>query len=237
MNRYFGRIGLAVFLMGLLVMSVASADAMMSGGGGMGGGGMMTGTPLKNAGGMGMMGGMAGSPVVGSDGTAYLITFNPTAPAGTDPSDMSFRSRLVAITTAGTETSINLRGLMSTPVITGTTLIGTASLPDFTNYDMIGNYGTNPGRRQSALYFLSLPMTDSSTPQAVSLDGRYASAPVIANNLVYVVTTDFGRAMMQGNTAFQKMFGGYDFNSSGSAESYMYILNLDGTLVSKTLIQ
>jgi len=109
---------------------------------------------------------------------------------------MAFRARLVAITTAGTETSINLRGILSTPVIAGTTLIGTASLPDFANYTMIGNYGTNPSSQQSALYFLSLPMSGSSTLQAVALDGRYASAPVISNNLIYVGTPDFGKAMM-----------------------------------------
>lgn len=202
-----------------------------------GGGGMMTGAPLKNSGGMGMMAGTDGSPVIGQDGTAYLVTFNPTAPAGTDPTSRSFRSRLVAITTAGAETSINLRGIMSRPVISGTTLIGTASLPDFTDYTLMNNYGTNPSDEQSALYFLAPPLTSSSKPEAVALDGRFASAPVISNNRIYVVTTDFGRAMMQGNSSFQRMFNRYNFNPSGVATSYMYILNLDGTLISKTEIQ
>jgi len=242
MYRFFERIGLAVILMGLLFVSVVSVDAMMSGGGGMGGGGTvggggMTGVPLKNSGGMGMMAGTDGSPVIGQDGTAYLITFNPSAPAGTDPTSRSFRSRLVAITTAGTETSINLRGILSAPVVDGTTLFGTASLPDFANYTLTGNHGTNPESEQSVLYILALPMTDSSIPQAVALDGRFASAPVLANSHIYVVTTDFGRAMMQGNSSFQRMFDGYNFNPSGVAKSYMYILNLDGTLISKTVIQ
>jgi hypothetical protein len=238
MNRFFGRIGLAIVLMGFLVISVASVEAMMSGGGGTGGGGdMMTGVPLKNSGGMGMMAGMDGSPVIGQDGTAYLVTFNPTAPVGTDPSNRSFRSRLIAITTAGTEASINLRGILSSPVVNGTTLFGTASLPDFANYALTGNHGTNPGSEQSVLYILALPMTDSSIPQAVALEGSYASAPALANNHIYVVTTDFGRAMMQGNSSFQRMFGGHKFNSSGTAQSYLYILNLDGALVSKTVIQ
>jgi len=251
MNKFFGKIGLPVIVIGLLLVSLVSADAMMGGGGGMGGGtgtggtgtggmgggGMMTGVPLKNSGGMGMMGGMDGSPVVGEDGTAYLITFNPTAPVGTVPSGSSFRSRLVAITTAGTETSINLRGIVSAPVISGTTLFGTASLPDFANYTLTGNHGTYPESEQSVLYILALPMTNSSIPQAVSLDGSYASAPVLANNHIYVVTSDFGRAMMQGNSSFQRMFDGYNFNHSGIAKSYLYILNLDGTLVSKTVIQ
>ena len=184
-----------------------------------------------------MMGGTDGSPVIGDDGTAYLITVNPTAPAGTAPSGSSFRSRLTAIQLAGTQTSINLRGILSKPVISGTTLIGTASLPDFTNYTLINNYGSNPINNQSVLYFLDLPLTSSSKPDAVALDGRFASTPVISNGLIYVVTTDFGRAMMQGNSSFQKMFAGYNFNSSGTAESYLYILNLDGTLVSKTVIE
>ena len=188
MNRFFRRIGLPVFVIGLLLMSFAGAGAMMDGGGmgggtgtggtgtgtgtgGMGGG-MMTGVPLRNSGGMGMMGGMDGSPVVGQDGTAYLVTFNPTAPAGTIPTSTSFRSRLLAITSAGTETSINLRGILSKPVISGATLIGTASLPDFTNYTVIYDHGTNPDSQQSALYFLSLPFTSGSKPEAVALDGR-----------------------------------------------------------------
>jgi hypothetical protein len=102
---------------------------------------------------------------------------------------------------------------------------------------VIYDHGTNPDNQQSVLYFISLPLTSSSKPQAVALDGRFASAPVLANNLIYVVTTDFGRAMMQANPSFQRMFNGYNFNSSGTAESYMYILNLDGTLVSKTVIE
>jgi len=236
MNRFFGKIGLPVIVIGLLLVSFVSAGAMMSGGGGMGGGGMMTGVPLRNSGGMGMMGGTDGSPVIGVDGTAYLTTFNPTAPAGTAPAASSFRSRLIAIQIAGTQTSINLRGILSKPVISGTTLIGTASLPDFTNYTLIDNYGSNPIKQQSALYFLALPLTSSSKPEAIALDGRFASTPVISNGLIYVVTTDFGRAMMQGNSSFQRMFAGYNFNSS-TAESYLYILNLDGTLVSKTVIE
>ena len=249
MNRVFKRVGLPVIAINLLVISVLSAGAMMSGGGGMGGGtgtgpgtggmsgGMMTGVPLKNSGSMGMMDGMDSSPVVGQDGTAYLVTFNPTAPAGTVPTSMSFRSRLLAVTTTGVQTSINLRGILSKPVISGTTLIGTASLPDFTNYDVIYDHGTNPDNRQSALYFISLPLTSGTKPQAVALDGSFASAPVLANNLIYVVTSDFGRAMMQGSSTFQRMFDGHNFNTSGTAESYLYILNPDGTLVSKTVIE
>jgi len=238
MYRFFGSIGLAATLVGLLVMSVVSADAMMSGGGGMGGGGdMMTGVPLKNSGGMGMMAGRDGSPVVGQDGTAYLVTFNPTAPAGTDPTNRSFRSRLVAITTAGTEAAINLRGILSVPVVDGTTLFGTASLPEVANYTLTCKHGTYPESEQSVLYILALPMTDNSIPLAVALDGSYASAPVLANSHIYVVTTDVGRAMMQENPSFQRMFNGYNFKHSRTAESYMYILNLDGTLVSKTVIE
>jgi|MudIll2142460700_1097286.scaffolds.fasta_scaffold36314_2 hypothetical protein len=237
MNRFFQWIGLPVITISVLLVSFAGADAMMGDGGMGGGGGMMTGVPLKNSGGMGMMGGMDGSPVVGQDGTAYLVTFNPMAPAGTVPASISFRSRLLAITTAGTETSVNLRGILSKPLVSGTTLIGTASLPDFTNYTVIYDHGSNPDNEQSVLYFLSLPLTSGSTPQAVALDGSFASAPVLSNNLIYVVTTDFGRAMMQVNSSFQRMFNGYNFNHSGTAKSYLYILNPDGTLVSKTVIE
>jgi len=111
--------------------------------------------------------------------------------------------------------------------------IQTASLPDFSNYMMYGNYGD----KQSVLYAISLPLSESSVPKAIAMDGRYASAPVIVNNLVYVTTTDFGNAMV-GRDTFQ-MFGNgnFDFDSDGLGKTYLYIFNTDGTLVSKIEVQ
>jgi hypothetical protein len=208
-----------------MLMVAAPSDAMM-------GGGMMT-----NTGGFGMMNGMAGTPVVGDDGTAYFVVHNPTANPGTAPTNNSFESNLIAVKTTGETVSITLKGIISKPVVSGNMLVATTSLPDFNNYMMAGNYGTNPSGSQSVIYLVSLPLTASSVPQVVSMDGSYASIPVIANNHAYVTTTDFGNAMMQGNTMFNSMFGNYNFNGSGTARSYLYIFNFDGTLVLKTVIQ
>lgn len=198
---------------------------------------MMDGSVMTNSSGFGMMNGMAGAPVVGDDGTAYLIIHNLSSNAGTNPSSNSFDSKLLAVKTTGETVPLALKGIISKPVLYGNVLAATASLPDSSNYMMAYNYVTNTSNSQSVLYVLSLPFSSSSTPVAISMDGSYASIPVIADNKIYVTTTDFGNAMMQGNTTFSGMYGTYNFNSTGSAKSYLYILNFDGTIVSKVVIQ
>jgi hypothetical protein len=194
----------------------------------MGGSAMMT-----NTGGFGMMNGMAGKPVVADDGTAYLVSFNPTNTKKLDSN--SFESQMLAVTPSGQITSFTMKGITSAPVISNNTLFATASLPDMNDFQMMGNYGTGQGSNQSFLYSAALPFTTTTTANAVSLDGRFASVPVIANNKIYVVTSDFGNAVM-GNNMFSS-FKNYNFNKSGQAKSYLYIFNLDLTLVSQTEIQ
>jgi len=192
---------------------------------------------MTNSGGFGMMNGMVGSPVVGSDGTAYLVSYHPSANPGTVPTSNSFESVITAVTPAGTVNSITLKGIVSRPVIDGNDLVATASLPDFSNFDVFGNLGTTAPSGQSMVYVVDLPLTPSSVPVGVSLDGKFASTPVVANNLVYVMTTDFGNAMMQGNTTFSGMYGNFNFNNTGTAKSYLYIVDFDGNLVAKIQLQ
>ncbi|HXX58001.1 MAG TPA: hypothetical protein VEI96_08385, partial [Thermodesulfovibrionales bacterium] len=185
----------------------------------------------------GMMNGMAGAPVVSDDGTAFLVTYDRTVTPGTIPTSASFQSTIVAVKLTGEIVSLPLSGIVSRPVVVGNVLAATSSLPDFKDFMMLGNLGSNPSSDQSALYILTIPFTASTKPTAVSLDGDFASVPVIAGNHVYVVTTDFGNGMMTGSTPFSSTFGNFNFNSSGISKSYLYIINLDGSLVSKTALQ
>ena len=196
----------------------------------MGGSAMMT-----NTGGFGMMNGMAGKPVVADDGTAYLVSFNHMSTSTKKLDSNSFESRMLAVTPSGQITSFTMNGIASAPVISNNTLFATASLPDMNDFQMMGNYGTGQSSSQSFLYSAALPFTTTTTANAVSLDGRFASIPVIANNKIYVVTSDFGNAVM-GNNMFSS-FKNFNFNKSGEAKSYLYIFNLDLTLVSKTEIK
>lgn len=203
----------------VVLMSISSnSDAMMHGG-----------SMMNNDAGFGMMNGMAGAPVVGEDGTAYFVSFTPTSDPGTVPGSTSFQSNLIAYQPNGESASLTLNGIVSRPVVEGSVLAATASLPDFSNYMMFGNYGD----KQSVLYAVALPLSESSVPAAVAMDGQYASVPVIVNNLVYVTTTDFGNAMMGSNTFQMFGNGNYDFNSDGLAKTYLYIFETDGTLVSR----
>ena len=205
--------------------------AMMGGPGGVSG--PMMG--LTNSGGFGMMNGMAGAPVVGDDGTAYIVGFNSTAPANTFPGSNVFQSTISAVTPSGAIETLTLNGMVSRPVIYENFLVATASLPDLTNYWVVDNFGTSSPSVQSVLYIVSLPMTSSTVPAAVTLDGKFASVPVIANDSIYVVTSDFGNAMMNGNSTFNMMYGNYNFNSTGNAKSYLYIISFDGTTNKITL--
>lgn len=214
-----------VVLLLATVMMLASAVGSFAM---MGGGGMMTTT-----GGFGMMGGMAGTPVVDADGTAYVTSMLPSATPGTVPSAHSFVSRIIAVTTSGETLKMSVNGLMSRPVIDDNVLISTVSLPKMSDYSIMADEGTTT--QQSVIFWLDLPMTLSSVPTAVKMDGRFASSPVIANNRIYVTTTNFGNGMMQGSDVFSNMFPHY--TASSTAKSYLYIFNMDGSLVSKTLLQ
>ena len=220
----------AILTMVVLVVFSGSALAAM-------GPGMMTGTMMSNSGSFGMMNGMAGSPVVGDDGTAYIVSFDRTATPGTTPSSNSFQSTVVAVTPSGAVSSLVVKGIVSRPVVVGNILVATASLPDFGDYTMFENAGTQPSSDQSVLYIVAAPFSSTTKPLAISLDGDFASVPVIAAGHIYVVTSDYGNSMMTGNGTFSNMFGNYNFNNTGTAKTYLYIFNLDGSIASKTTVQ
>lgn len=217
-----------VIALAFVVSAAAGSHAratMMGPGQGMMGGPMMT-----NGGTFGMMNGMAGSPVIGDDGTAYLVSYVPAANPGPVPSSASFQSRIIAVTPAGAVSSLTLSGIVSRPVVAGSVLVASASLPDFTNYMMYKTLGTNSPADQSSLYIVTLPLSGTTKPTAVSLDGEFASMPVVdaGHNRIYVTTTDFGNGMMTGSNGYTMMYGTYTVDAS-TAKSYLYLINFDGT--------
>lgn len=208
------------------------ADPGYVGGGMMGGGFGYMGFAMTNYGGFGMMNGLAGAPVVGSDGTAYLISYAPTAAAtsGTAPTYQSFQSSLMAFSpNGGTPATLTFNGILSRPVVAGdgSFIVATASMPEFSQFNVSG------AGSQSVLYAVQLPLTSSSKPIAVTLNGEFASVPVIENNMIYVTTTDFGNAMFGSGTF--NMFN-YDFGNS-AAQSYLYIYNLNNGQLTTYQIQ
>ncbi len=241
------KILMTTVLAGMLAFMGSAQAAMMGGGtvtpgammgsGNFGPGTMMyngTGT-MTNAGGFGMMNGLSSAPLVGTDGTAYIMGFNATAGAGTTPSSNVFQSTISAVTTAGGIQTLTLKGIVSRPVLASGYLVATASIPDTTNYNVVGNLGTNFSS-QAILYAVQLPLTSSSVPVALSLDGEFASTPVIVGNNIYVVTSDFGSAMMDGSNVFNMMYGNYNFNNA-NAHSYLYIVDFSGNLINKITLQ
>jgi hypothetical protein len=202
----------------------------------MGPGPGMMGSAMTNGGTFGMMNGMVGSPVVGDDGTAYLVTYMPGSNPGSAPTSASFQSKIIAVTPAGAISSIVVSGIVSRPVIFNNQLVATASLPNFGDYTMWGILGNNPPSGQSAAYIVSLPLTATSKPVAVSIDGSFASAPVIdaARGRIYVTTTDYGNGMMSGSSTYSAMYGNYNFNAA-TAKTYLYILYFDGNYTRVTI--
>lgn len=229
---------LQVMVIAVMIAVACSASASMVGMGTgttrtmMGGGFTMT-----NTGGFGMLNGMAAAPVVDSEGTAYIVSYNPTANPGKVPTSSSFQSTITAVSPSGSVYTITLDGIVSMPVIEDGVLIATSSLPNMTNFDVVGDYGTASPSEQSMAYIVNLPLTSSSVPVGVSLDGQFASTPVIENNNAYIVTSDYGNGMLTGSGTFSNIYGNYNFNSTGTAHSYMYIIGLDGTLVNKITLQ
>jgi hypothetical protein len=226
MKMFFKVIFPAIFMW--LTFAAPSGAQMM-------GPGMMA-SAMTNGGSFGMMNGMAGSPVVGDDGTAYVVTYVSGSNPGTVPSNASFQSRIIAVTPAGAVFSMIVSGIVSRPVVYGNLLVASASLPDFNDYTMMGSFGNNSPSGQSVVYLVSLPFSATAKPVAVSIDGSFASTPVIdaAHNRILVTTTDFGYGMMSGSNTYNAMYGNYSFNS-GTAKTYMYMLNFDGTYTRVTL--
>jgi hypothetical protein len=207
-------------------------DQHMTGGGPNGNGFSMMGgggPAMTRNGGFGMMNGLAGAPVVDDEGIAYFITTNRTNDPSTVPDSNSFTSNILAVNPGGGGVSVTLQGIASRPVVYGDVLVATASLADFNNFNMLGNFGQNVPAGQSVIYAFTLPLTETSEPIAVSMDGRFASIPVITNDRIYVTTTDFGRAMFNGFSN--------DIDDLTAAKTYLYVFNLDGTLESRTEIQ
>ncbi|MBF0338677.1 MAG: hypothetical protein HQL05_12710 [Nitrospirae bacterium] len=186
--------------------------------------GMGGGTGMGGSDNFGMMNGMSASAVVGGDGTAYLVTYRTGAASGMGSG--TFESTLTAITSAGQKSSVKLTGYVSRPVLSpdGGLLVASTSMPDMSQYNMMGYYNTS-GTSKSTVYAVQLPLTQDSKPLAISLDGNFASVPVFAGDKIYVTTTDFGGSMMG---------GGYTNPQQG--KSYLYIINLDGTIASKVEI-
>lgn len=236
--RAFGLAVVAVFMLAGLTEA-----AMMGGTGGtVVTSGMMGSVngPFSSStnGSFGMMNGMAGSPVVGDDGTAYIVTYDTTATPGTTPSSSVFHSKVMAIDLAGNMRTMTLNGIVSRPVIADGFLFASSSMSNMADFMLVGDYRNYQGNGQSVVYAMPLNFTAVTNPVALAFDGDFASVPVIKNNYLYVMGSDFGNAMMTGSTTFNMMYGNYNFNSNGNAKTYMYIFNLnDGSLVSRTLIQ
>lgn len=212
---------LCAVLMATWVMAM-QVDAMgMGGAAGIGGAtGMMGGSDN-----FGRMSAMPASVVVGDDGTAYLVTHKPGVASGIGSS--AHESTLTAITSAGSKSSLTLTGYVSRPVLSpdGGLLVASTSIPDISQYKVIGNYHTSINSI-STVYAIPLPLTQDSTPLAISLDGNFISSPVFANGKIYVTTTDVGASMM----------GGGAYTNPQQNKSYLYIINTDGTIASKVEI-
>jgi hypothetical protein len=218
-----------VIFMGLTFAAPSGAQMMGPGPG-------MMAPAMTNGGTFGMMNGMAGSPVLGDDGTAYLVTYVPGSNPGSVPSNNSFQSRIIAVTPAGAVFSMIVSGIVSRPVVYGNLLAASASLPDFNDYTVRTSFGSNSPSGQSVVYLVSLPFSAAAKPVAVSIDGSFASTPVVdaARNRILVTTTDFGYGMMSGSNTYNAMYGNYSFNAA-TAKTYMYMLNFDGTYTRVTL--
>ncbi|MHB8883235.1 MAG: hypothetical protein ACYC69_17220 [Thermodesulfovibrionales bacterium] len=219
-----------------VLMFAGLTEAAMMGGGMMGGG---TNGPFATGtnGSFGMMNGMSASPVVGDDGTAYVVAYDTTATPGTAPASNVFQSRIMAIGLNGSMRTITLNGIVSRPTVASGYLFASASMSNMADFMLVGDQRNYQGNGQSVVYAMPLDFTSSTQPLAVAIDGEFASVPVIAHDHLYIMGSDFGNAMMTGSDTFTMMYGNYNFNSNGNAKTYMYIFNLDGSLVSKTLIQ
>ncbi len=193
---------------------------------------------FTNNSGFGMTNGQMGAPVIGPNGSAYIVTYTPAQNImGTAPSSQSFRSTLIEITRTGQMHTVTLSGISSQPLIFNGVLLATASLADPTQFQVISNFGTST-TGQSMLYIVPIPIAENQAPLlAFAMDGAFASNPVVTNNQIYVVTSDFGNALMSDVNSFNSSFGTFDFTNSGQAKSWLYVINTNGTLAQKVELQ
>jgi len=205
---------MALFMAGMLSMP---ADAMMGDGdhGGMGDG-------WRD-----WMGGHWGPPAGGymwGGNDSWLIKGMLNAPVVGDDgtayivsyaaTDAGMISKISAFKLDGTTANVALRGKVSVPVPLGAHIFGSTSAPKLTDYNLLFTHGTNPAGEQSVLFRLPAPFVSTAIADAAALDGRIASKPVVSANRIYVTTKD-----------------------PYSGNKYLYVLNPDLTLVSKTIIQ
>ncbi len=231
----------AVFLASVVPSSAEMSDVSLKG------------KLMTNLGGYGMMNGEAGAPVIDSIGGndwAYLTSILPTSKhnEGNPPSPEAFRSHLIAVPPAGDTTdtlaTLEFKGLLSKPAVadgitvngtSGNYLIATISLPKLADFSYIDK-GTT--KHQSIILWYQLPLTSSSLPAiAYSMDGDFASEPVVYNNQLFITTTDFGHAMMQGNDVFDRLYKHHKFGTADTAAAYLYVFPLDGSSATETTIQ
>lgn len=163
--------------------------------------------------------------VVGNDGTAYVISHQAAGQTA------ATKSTLNVITEAGAKTSGAIDGNIVHLAIgkdnsSNETLIIVDEIPVANN----GAHSPNQGgdNATTAVYLVSLPLTQSSTLITVSLNGVHASKPVVVNGFVYI-TTESG-ANNGGNAG--DLYPTYQ--ASGGGTSYLYVVSLNGAIISKT---
>jgi hypothetical protein len=220
MSKLAGKMILVIMVLFMAGMLNTHANAMMMPPPGGGGGDWMDNNMWGPPGGGGgsiesymwgnndswMLKGMLSAPVVGDDGTAYIVRYAISI--------SGMVSRISSYGLDGSTADVALRGKVSVPVPQGAYLFATTSGPILNDYNLILNHGTNPAGEQSVFFRLPAPFGAGAIPDAVTLDGRIASKPVISSNRIYVTTKD-------------PYYG----------KKYLYVLNPDLTLVTKTLIQ
>jgi hypothetical protein len=128
--------------------------------------------------------------------------------------DAGMISRISAFRLDGITADVALRGKVSVPAPLGAHLFAITSVPILNDYNLLFTHGTNPASEQSVLFRLSALFGSDAIPDAAALDGRIASKLVVSANRIYVTTRD-----------------------PHSGNKYLYVLNPDLTLVSKTTIQ
>jgi len=228
-----------VFLLALVIVTtgVAQSEAVIVAGNNSG---KMLSSDMVNNGWFDITGGRANAPVVGSDGTAYVVTYaevtnaaNNASPlnSSTSMSFISFQSTIDAITTSGQMTSLTFNGIASAPVVSGTHLVF-----------LLAPSGTlttaNSGNGQLQLDILSLPFTSSSSPVTVTLAEDFASLPVISGSYIYVVTTEIvARTPVNPVPLPVEPMATAIIAPPVVKKSFLYIFNFNGSLVTKVEFQ
>ena len=173
--------------------------------------------------------GMLRTLLVGVDGTTYIVS-DEQSMSMTPSSDM-FQSRLFAVHPDGQKTVVRFDGAVSQPAVTDGMLVIAATMPnqqDLMAADALSLNG------ESLLHIVSLPLSEVSTVITVPIEGHIKSAPVIANDLIYV-TAGSGSFMNWGDS--QSMFGeNIDQQQGETVGSFLYIFDYDGTLMAKVAL-